>query len=266
MGKRAAHLPVVLLHGVGGAACVWGRQLAGLRAAGFSPVALDLPGYGAREPVHELTFAGLAGDVEGAIAARGLERPALLGHSLGGMLVQTLLRRRPDAYRAAVLACTSPAFGKPDGEWQRRFIAARLSPLDAGNTMADLAQRLVAAIMAPGADPAGRALAIAAMSAVAPSTYRAAVCCLLGFDERANLAHIRVPCLCLACERDPIAPSPVMERMAAAIPGAHFLCLPRLGHLPNLEAPVAFTAAIIDFLSHAEKAGPADGRNADAHQ
>src|SRR5262249_31933987 len=58
-----------------------------------------------------------------------------VGHSLGGMLVQTLLRRRPDAYRAAVLACTSPAFGKPDGEWQRRFIASRLSPLDAGNTM-----------------------------------------------------------------------------------------------------------------------------------
>src|SRR5438046_2051021 len=66
--------------------------------------------------------------------------------------------------------------------------------------------------------------------------------------ERTSLARIRVPVLCLACEKDPNAPPVVMERMAAKIPGAQYVCLPGVGHLPNLEAPAAFDAAILGFL------------------
>jgi pimeloyl-ACP methyl ester carboxylesterase len=36
--------------------------------------------------------------------------------------------------------------------------------------------------------------------------------------------------------------------MAGKIPGARYLCLPGLGHLPNLEAPAAFDAAVLGFL------------------
>jgi len=242
---------VVFIHGIGGGARVWERQLASFAAAGWRPVALDLPGYGGRPPVSSLDFEGLAADVEQQIAARGLDRPVLVGHSMGGMVVQTALRRRPDAYRAAVLACTSPAFGSSDGAFQRKFVADRLGPLDAGKTMADLAPILVERMMAPGADPAGRALAIAVMSAVPAATYRAAVRCLVSFDERAGLAGIRVPVLCLACDGDPNAPAPVVERMAARIPGASYVCLAGLGHLPSLEAPARFDAAVLDFLARA---------------
>jgi len=239
---------VVLLHGIGGAGSIWQGQLARLAAAGFTAVAPDLPGYGGRESVAGLDFEGLAADVEGAIAAHRLTRPVLVGHSLGGMIAQTLLRRRPEGYAAALLACTSPAFGNPDGALQRRFIAERLRPLDAGGTMATLAPGLVDALIGPEADPGGRAKAIAIMSAVPPDTYRAALRSLVRFDERANLAHIRVPVLCLACERDGVAPPAMMARMAAKIPDARFLLLRRLGHLPNLEAPEAFDAAMLDFL------------------
>jgi 3-oxoadipate enol-lactonase len=239
---------VVLLHGIGGAASVWQGQLARLAAAGFAAVAPNLPGYGGRASVARLDFEGLAADVEGAIAAHRLTRPVLVGHSLGGMIAQTLLRRCPAGYSAALLACTSPAFGNPEGALQRRFIAERLRPLDAGTTMAALAPGLVDALIGPEADPSGRAQAIAVMSAVPPDTYRAALRCLVTFDERVNLAHIRVPVLCLACERDGVAPAAMMARMAAKIPGARFLLLARLGHLPNLEAPEAFDAAMLDFI------------------
>ena len=57
--------------------------------------------------------------------------------------------------------------------------------------------------------------------------------------------------LCLAGEDDPNAPPPVMERMAGKIPGARYVCLPGVGHLPNLEAPAAFDAAVLDFLREA---------------
>jgi len=249
-GSRDA-AAVVLVHGIGGAARAWTPQLASFAAAGFRPVALDLPGYGARAAVTSMDFPALAADLEAAIDARGLDRPVLLGHSMGGMIAQTALRRRPDFYRAVVLCCTSPAFGNPDGKFQKKFVADRLAPLDAGATMPGLAASIVAEIMGPAADPAGRALAVETMAATPASTYRAAVNCIVTFDERANLANIRVPVLCLAGEHDRNAPPPMMERMAAKIPGARYVCLAGVGHLPNLEAPQVFDAAVIDFLTRA---------------
>jgi 3-oxoadipate enol-lactonase len=244
-------IPIVFLQGIGGAARLWDPQVQCLAAAGLHPVALDLPGYGGRPAVDTMDFESLAADVEGSIARLGLDRPVLVGHSLGGMIVQTMLRRRPDGYRAAALSCTSPAFGNPDGEFQRKFVGDRLGPLDAGQTMADLAPAIAGQVMGPGADAAGRALFVETMAGVPERTYRAAVRCLVTFDERANLAHIRVPVLCLAGEHDRNAPAAMMERMAAKIPGARYVCLAGIGHMPNLEAPRTFDAAILDFLAAA---------------
>jgi 3-oxoadipate enol-lactonase len=239
---------VVFVHGIGGGRRAWAGQLASFRAAGLNAMAPDLPGYGGRPPVAALDFEGLAEDVETFIAESRVYRPALVGHSLGGMIAQTMLRRRPHAYSAAVLACTSPAFGNADGDFQKKFVADRLGPLDAGQTMADLAPRLVDRMMGPRPDQAGRTLAIEVMGAVPADTYRAAVRCLVAFDERANLARIGIPVLCLAGENDPNAPVQVVQRMAGRIPGARYVCLPGVGHLPNLEAPAAFDAAVLGFL------------------
>ena len=93
-------------------------KIASFAAAGYYPVALDLPGYGGRDPVSAMSFDALAEDVEFAITRGALERPVIVGHSMGGMVVQTMLRRKPDGYVAAVLSCTSPAFGNPSGDFQ----------------------------------------------------------------------------------------------------------------------------------------------------
>jgi 3-oxoadipate enol-lactonase len=243
-------IPVVFLHGIGGGARSFAPQIASFGARGYHPIAFDLPGYGGRPPVDVMAFDALAEDVEANIAKNGVEKPVLVGHSMGGMVVQTLLRRQPDGYRAAVLSCTSPAFGNPSGDFQKTFVADRLEPLDAGKTMAQNA--LAAAdIMGPDPDPAGRALFIENYAAVPERTYRAAVKCLVTFDERANLPSITVPVLCLAAEHDRQAPPSVVEKMAAKIPGAFYFCIAGRGHMPNLEAPAEFDAAIFNFLDHA---------------
>jgi pimeloyl-ACP methyl ester carboxylesterase len=243
--------PVVFLHGIGAGAKSFAPQMASFATAQYYPIALDLPGYGAREPVEAMSFEALAEDVEFAITRNALEKPVLVGHSMGGMVVQTMLRRRPDDYAAAVLSCTSPAFGNPSGDFQKKFVAERLAPLDAGKTMAEIAPGAAAGIMGPNADPAGRALFAENYAAVPGATYRAAVKCLVTFDERANLAAIKAPVLCIACEHDRQAPAPMVEKMAGKIPGARYVCLPGLGHMPNLEAPAAFDAALLAFLKSA---------------
>lgn len=242
---------VVFLHGVGGSARVWQPQIEDFKAAGYMPLPLDLPGYGGRPPIERIDFEQFSDDVEAAIAKAGLDRPVLVGHSLGGMIVQTMLRRRPEGYRAAILVGTSSAFGRPDGDFQKKFVADRLAPLRSGKTMAELAAGMINEIIGPAPDSQGKAMAIASMAAAPAATYTACVEAIVMFEERANLGQIRVPTMCLAGEFDRNAPPQMMERMAAKIPGAKFTLLPGLGHLPNLENPAAFNAAVLDFLREA---------------
>lgn len=239
---------VVFIHGVGGSAGVWQPQVETFRAAGYAPLALDLPGYGGRPAIERIDFEEFSEDVEAQIARAGLHRPVLVGHSLGGMIAQTMLRRKPDGYQAVVLVGTSPAFGRPEGEFQKKFVADRLAPLASGKAMPELAAGMINEIIGPAPDPEGKNLAVASMAAVPAATYRACVEAIVTFEERANLGQIRVPVLCLVGEFDRNAPAPMMERMAAKIPGATFVVLPGLGHLPNLENPAAFDAAVLGFL------------------
>ena len=165
------------------------------------------------------------------------------------MVAQEVMARRPELVGKLVLCGTSPSFGKPDGDWQRCFIAERMAPLDAGQTMAQLAARLVPEMTGPAALPEGLQLAMHSMSLVNPSTYRRALEALVTFDRRANLPNIAVPTLVIAGERDRNAPPAVMKKMAAAIPRSTYIALEGIGHLQNLEAPDQFDALVLNFLS-----------------
>ena len=115
----------------------------------------------------------------------------LVGHSMGGMVAQEVVARRPDLVNRLVLCGTSPAFGKPDGDWQREFIAQRTAPLDAGKTMADLAEMLVPQMVGPGSLPEGVRLATHCMGHGAGRHLPARAGAMLTFDRRANLPNIQ---------------------------------------------------------------------------
>ena len=244
---------VVLLHGVGGGRLIWSDAISGtasaIAAAGFTVIALDLPGYGdSALPESPLSIAGMAAAARHTVQALGLLPAVWLGHSMGGMVAQELAAHDPAAVRGLVLTCTSPAFGKADGAWQQGFLGERLAPLDAGIGMPALAQQLVARMVAPGAPPAAIDRAVSVMARVPPTTYRAALSALMGFDRRAALPDIQVPTLVLAAAQDKTAPPDVMQRMAQKIFLSTYGCLPAAGHLANVEQPAAFHAAVVAFL------------------
>ena len=242
-----AATPILFLHGIGGAARAFARQLE-FFGRKHRAIAWNMPGFEGSVPLPVVTMEALAASLGGFIHQLGLERPVLVGHSIGGMVVQRLLAEAPHAGRAVVLAQTSAAFGSRDPAWAEAFIHARLGPLDAGRSMADLAPEIIASSAGEGADPAGLALAENCMAHVPDSTYRDMVLAMPGFDQRAALERIAAPTLVLAGSRDKSAPAEGMQRMAAKIPGAKYAVIEGAGHLAYVEQPDRFNAAVDEFL------------------
>jgi 3-oxoadipate enol-lactonase len=239
--------PLVFLHGIGGAARAWRGQIEAFSDR-YRTLAWDMPGYGGSAPLPAISMATLADALQDFLRAVGAVKPILVGHSIGGMIVQQWLTKYPDVAGAIVLAQTSPAFGKADGDWQKEFIGARLGPLDRGETMVSLAPSLVKELVGDDPDVRGMELARDCMAAVPEASYRACMLALLGFDQRNALKNIAVPTLVLSGSRDKNAPAPMMAKMATYIPSATYVELEGAGHLVNLERPAAFNAALDSFL------------------
>jgi 3-oxoadipate enol-lactonase len=244
---QPASPPLVFLHGIGGAARGWRGQIEAFGDR-YRAIAWDMPGYGGSAPLAAVSIVTLADALQDFLQAIGTTQPILVGHSIGGMIVQQWLTKHPDSAAAIVLAQTSPAFGKADGDWQKEFIGARLGPLDRGETIVSLAPSLVRDLVGDDPDPAGMELARDCMAAVPEASYRASMLALLGFDQRGALKNIAVPTLVLSGTKDKNAPAPMMAKMATYIPSATYVELEGVGHLVNLERPKTFNAALDSFL------------------
>ena len=244
-----------MLHGLGGGHAVFAPQMGTYAALGYRAVAWDMPGYGQSALVQPYTFTTLAQSCIALIEALVQDNRAhdngrviLLGHSMGGMVAQEVVAQRPDVVGALILCATSAGFATSDENWRARFIGDRLDPLDAGTTMDALSKSLLPLAVGPAAAPEGLQLAIDCMSRLSEATYRHAVHALSSFDRFAHLARIAVPTLLVAGEVDKTAPPRLMKKMANAVSGSHYVELPGVGHIPQLEAPQAFNAAVRGFL------------------
>jgi 3-oxoadipate enol-lactonase len=240
--------PLFFLHGVG----TDGRM--------FTPVATrlwdsvrfadwSLPGYGAKPLKGPLTFPGLAAALVHDLDTAHVERVILLGHSIGGMLAFEFAATFPQRVHALILSATTPAFGSRDGSFQREFLKARLAPLDAGRSMAELAPEFAPRLVGTGAAPEAIAEVARLFAQLPEATFRAGLACLATFDRRADLARIAVPTLLIAGEEDTNAPLKTMTRMAEAIPGARLEVLSRTGHMAPLECPDRYAEIVRRFLA-----------------
>ena len=240
---------VVFLHGIGADSESFAFQLETFAKAGYHAVSWDMPGYGGSAPLTPMTFPGLAERLWQFLNELNAPAVHMVGHSIGGMIVQQLARTAQNKLLTMVLAQTSPAFGNKDGEFQRQFVADRLQPLQQGQSMADIATEVFPSLVGIDPDKRGVELAHKCMSRVPSDSYVAAVKCLVEFEGRDHLPFIAVPTLVLAGEKDDNAPASMMKKMAQNIPGAEFTVIPGAGHLAPMGHPETFNHAVLDFLA-----------------
>ena len=107
--------PLVILHGFLGSSRNWqtaGRDL----AERFHVLALDLRNHGSSPHADEMNYDALVDDVLGWLEQNQIERPVLLGHSMGGKVAMRLACRHPDRLRHLVVVDIAPK----DYQWKER--------------------------------------------------------------------------------------------------------------------------------------------------
>jgi 3-oxoadipate enol-lactonase len=107
VGGSGKARPIVLVHGLGGAALNW-ADVAPVLAAERRVLVPELPGHGGSTPLPVVPNLAVFADRVGAVAElEGFAPAALVGHSLGAVVAVRLAVRRPDLVESLVLAAAA---------------------------------------------------------------------------------------------------------------------------------------------------------------
>ncbi|GKT24453.1 alpha/beta hydrolase [Acidovorax sp. SUPP3334] len=242
---------VLMLHDADGDHLTFAPQVETLATAGYRAVAWDMPGYGHSAPIEPYSFKGLAQSCSQLLRALQCGPTVLVGHGLGAMIAIEVALREPALVRRLVLCGGGPAL---DARSLDEWVAPRLAELDAGQSMEQIAQRLVPRHIGTGALPEGVRLASHAMGQVHRSAYRRALEALPTFARSAaELSRLHMPVLLLGGEQDRCTPPEALQALAQVLPEARHLDLPHVGHWPQLEDPEGFDGALLAFLAASDR-------------
>lgn len=124
--------PVVLIPGWGCSVYTYNRNMPALADAGFRVIAVDLKGHGLSDkPIasDEYTIDSLVEHLRDILDALELDRPALVGHSLGGSLIYHFASRYPERVRCLGMLSPVGLKGVPLMRLYRLLTPATLTPL-----------------------------------------------------------------------------------------------------------------------------------------
>lgn len=257
--------PIVLLHGFTGSAATLQGVADGLRDT-YRTVGVDLVGHGesaAPRAPDRYCMERCVEDLIGLLDALGLDRPHLLGYSLGGRTALCVAAAHPERVASLTLIGASAGIADPVERQHRVRADEALAASILRDGLEAFVQRwmalpLFATQARLGADflaqtraqrlrnrPHALALSLRGMGTGAQPALHA------------QLPRVRLPVLCVAGEDDPKFCA-LADDLAVRLPDARVCRIPRAGHAAHLENPPAFLAALRRFLG--EVTGPEASR------
>lgn len=241
---------LLLVHGHPFNRSMWAPQLAAIPEAGWRVIAPDLRGYGQTTVVAGTTGLDVfADDLAALLDHVGVERVVIGGLSMGGQIAMEFCRRYAHRVRGVLLAATFPQPETEEGKRNRRAMADRL----VSEGMATYAEEVLAKMLAPRSIAALPSTAAQVSAMMRTTNPEGAAAALRGRAVRpayeSTLADLDVPALVVVGSADAYTTREDAERMRDLLRQSELVWLPGIGHMPNLEAPDAFNAAVRTLLN-----------------
>ena len=228
---------------------MWDYQIEALEATNRC-IAVDLPGFGQSPPPHapdDASMQAWSDLVADVLDQLGVSSATVVGASMGGYLAMALLRHHPDRVAALVLAGSRARSDDPSVA-QRR--TTQQDQLREGAEVGSLAKETVEGLLSSGsmnrtelvdyvhalADGADAEGWIAALEAMKDRP-----------DSMLLLRQSDVRGLVVVGELDRVTPIAEAMSLRSLLKG-ELVIIPDVGHLPNVEDPLAFNDALVAFL------------------
>jgi pimeloyl-ACP methyl ester carboxylesterase len=273
--------PVVLIHGMVNSSRHW-EQVALRLADSYTVIAPDLIGHGdSATPRGDYSLGAHAASIRDLLAAVGIDRATIVGHSLGGGVAMQFFYQFPQRTERLVLV-SSGGLGHEVSPLLRGAALPGASAL-----LALAAHRHVGASLVYAAERLQRrgsakavylrAIARALKPLERPGAREAFLQTLRSvIDVRGQRVSARdrlhlldaMPTLIVWGARDNTIPLSHGRATQEAAPGSRFEVLPNAAHFPNLEDPEGLANVLRDFLetTHPARIDDADWGDVIAHR
>jgi pimeloyl-ACP methyl ester carboxylesterase len=249
--------PLLLLHGLGGA---WQNWLLTIPAfmASHRVVAPDLPGFGGSEmPVGRISIQGYARIVDELCRTLGLERPVVIGNSMGGFIGAELALAFPTRVQKLVLV-SAAGLSVEDMKKEPLLTIGRLMSVTAtrAGSQANVLikrprlRRLFLQLVVRYPEKLSLPLATELVAGGSAPGFVGGLDAVLSYRIRERLSGVETPTLIVWGRNDiliPVGDAAEFERLIGA--NAHAVIFDDTGHLAMIERPTRFNELLADFIA-----------------
>lgn len=263
--ERGQGVPLVLVHGFPFDRSIWQAQLDELSDEA-RVIAIDLPGFGGSRPLQsdEASIDDYADSIANWAGELGLDRLAIVGHSMGGYVALAFARRHAGMLAGLGLVCTRPG---PDTEQGRQGRYTMIENVREKGSQA-VADAMLPRLLSPQTREQRPGVEEQTRQVMLRQDGQGIITALQAMASRPDsspmLAQIQVPTAVIGGADDAIIPAAEEDLMAATIPGATQVRIDGAGHMPMLEQPERLTEALRN-LARGSRTAPAMPEPADPH-
>lgn len=247
--REAGHgRAVVLLHGISSGSASWVKQFSDSALTdGHRLIAWDAPGYGGSALLSqtEPDAAVYAQALAALIAEMKLQRPLIVGHSLGALIASAYAAANPEGLSGLVLADPAQGYATATPEKRQQVYDQRKQTIETLGPQGYGEQR-AAALLREGADPQDIAWVRSGMQQLNPAGFLNAAWMLANDDIKQYLSLYRGPLQVWCGSVDSITPPQGAETLAQQ-QDAPMRLIDNAGHASYLDAPAVFNRYLQDF-------------------
>jgi pimeloyl-ACP methyl ester carboxylesterase len=255
---------VVFVHGLGGSWQNWLENLPAIAASGRRAVALDLPGFGrSAMPQEPISITLFASTVDALCDELGLGPVHVVGNSMGGFTAAETAIRHPARVTTLTLV---DAAGISSREVAKNPVAQHFAVTVLGGngaataTDADGKPRALTMMRRPAGVHAlmamvarhptrlARDLIGEQLHSIGSAGFMPALDAIFHYDFVERLTEIGCPTLIVQGEKDLLVPLGDAYEFERLIPKSTVLTFADTGHVPMMERPAAFNAALLEFV------------------